>query len=34
VREGLQPGERVVTDGQIRLAPGMKVDIKEGASSA
>ena len=25
VRQGLQPGERVVTDGQIRLAPGSKV---------
>jgi len=25
---GLQPGERVVTDGQLRLRPGSKVDIK------
>ncbi|MBI3785303.1 MAG: efflux RND transporter periplasmic adaptor subunit [Deltaproteobacteria bacterium] len=29
VREGVQPGERVVTDGQIRLAPGSKVEIKK-----
>lgn len=25
---GLKPGERVVTDGQLRLAPGVKVDVK------
>jgi multidrug efflux system membrane fusion protein len=25
---GLQPGQRVVTDGQLRLTPGAKVDIK------
>lgn len=25
VAEGLQPGERVVTDGQVRLAPGVRV---------
>lgn len=28
VHEGLQPGERVVTDGQLRLVPGAKVEIK------
>ncbi len=28
VTKGLQPGERVVTDGQIRLVPGAKVEIK------
>ena len=28
VEKGLQPGERVVTDGQLRLVPGSKVDIK------
>ena len=28
VAKGLQPGERVVTDGQLRLAPGAKVEIK------
>jgi len=26
--DGLQPGQRVVTDGQLRLVPGSKVDIK------
>jgi len=30
VKQGLQPGERVVTDGHLRLAPGAKVQIKEG----
>ncbi|RJQ14416.1 MAG: efflux RND transporter periplasmic adaptor subunit [Nitrospiraceae bacterium] len=29
ITHGLQPGEKVVTDGQIRLAPGVKVEIKE-----
>jgi membrane fusion protein, multidrug efflux system len=29
VTNGLQPGERVVTDGQLRLAPGSKVEIKQ-----
>ena len=33
VRQGLTAGERVVTDGQIRLAPGLKVQIKDGAGS-
>jgi membrane fusion protein, multidrug efflux system len=27
--KGLEPGETVATDGQIRLAPGVKVSIKE-----
>jgi len=31
IAKGLRPGERVVTDGQIRLAPGMKVSFKEAA---
>ena len=30
VEEGLQVGERVVTDGQLRLSPGAKVDILPG----
>jgi multidrug efflux system membrane fusion protein len=30
VAKGLSPGETVVTEGQLRLAPGMKVRIKEG----
>jgi multidrug efflux system membrane fusion protein len=29
VAKGLKPGERVVTDGQLRLAPGAKVEIKQ-----
>lgn len=28
IEKGLAPGERVVTDGQVRLVPGAKVDIK------
>jgi multidrug efflux system membrane fusion protein len=28
IEKGLQPGERVVTDGQLRLAQGMKVEVK------
>jgi membrane fusion protein, multidrug efflux system len=30
VKQGLQPGERVVTDGQLRLVKGAKVEIKAG----
>src|SRR3989339_841196 len=30
ITKGLKPGERVVTDGQLRLAPGTKVEIKAG----
>jgi membrane fusion protein, multidrug efflux system len=33
VARGLQPGERVVTDGQLRLAPGSKVEIKPSEGS-
>ena len=29
VANGLAPGERVVTDGQLRLAPGTRVEIKQ-----
>jgi multidrug efflux system membrane fusion protein len=32
VASGLQPGEKVVTDGQVRLKPGDKVAIKNGQS--
>lgn len=28
VEEGLHPGEQVVVDGQLRLAPGMRVEIR------
>jgi multidrug efflux system membrane fusion protein len=30
ILEGVAPGEKVVTDGQLRLTPGAKVDIKTG----
>jgi multidrug efflux system membrane fusion protein len=30
ITKGLNPGERVVTDGQLRLVPGAKVEIKTG----
>jgi membrane fusion protein, multidrug efflux system len=28
VQKGVQPGEKVVTDGQLRLVPGAKVEVK------
>lgn len=31
IASGLQPGQRVVTDGQLRLTPGAKVEIKSGS---
>jgi len=31
IASGLQPGQRVVTDGQLRLTPGTKVEIKSGS---
>jgi multidrug efflux system membrane fusion protein len=31
IEKGLQPGEQVVTDGQLRLVPGAKVEIKNKA---
>ena len=31
IGKGLKPGERVVTDGQLRLVPGAKVDVKKPA---
>ena len=33
ISEGLKPGETVVTDGQLRLYPGAKVEIKEALSA-
>ena len=33
VQQGLKTGETVVTDGQLRLAPGVKVNIKSALSS-
>jgi multidrug efflux system membrane fusion protein len=34
VRSGLQPGETVVTDGQVRLTPGAKVNFESKPTSA
>jgi len=34
IEKGLAPGETVVTDGQLRLAPGSRVQIKGGAAAA
>jgi len=34
VDRGVKPGERVVTDGQLRLAPGMKVVLKPPVGAA
>jgi membrane fusion protein, multidrug efflux system len=33
IEKGLKPGETVVTDGQLRLAPGTRVQIKGGAGA-
>jgi multidrug efflux system membrane fusion protein len=34
IAKGLSPGERVVTDGQLRLVPGARVEIKTDAPAA
>lgn len=34
IEQGVSPGERVVTDGQLRLATGVKIDIKTAVSNA
>jgi len=34
VEKGLQPGDKVVTDGQLRLIPGAKVEIKISGKSS
>jgi multidrug efflux system membrane fusion protein len=31
IQKGVSPGETVVTDGQLLLAPGSKVEIKKGS---
>ena len=33
VEQGLKPGERIVTDGQLRLTPGVRVEVKPPRSS-
>ena len=34
IRQGLRTGERVVTDGQLRLVPGTRVDVKAAGPTA
>ena len=34
IEQGVQPGERVVTDGQLRLVPGSRVEIRQAAPEA
>jgi membrane fusion protein, multidrug efflux system len=34
IQKGLAPGEMVVTDGQIRLAPGVRVEVRPAAPAA
>jgi membrane fusion protein, multidrug efflux system len=34
VQDGIAPGDRVVTDGQLRLAPGSHVVVQDGAAPA
>jgi len=34
ITQGLKPGETVVTDGQLRLAPGIKVSVKNSVQPA
>jgi multidrug efflux system membrane fusion protein len=34
IESGVSPGERVVTDGQMRLVPGSRVEIKGGSANA
>jgi multidrug efflux system membrane fusion protein len=34
IERGVAPGERVVTDGQLRLATGVKIDIKSAGGSS
>jgi membrane fusion protein, multidrug efflux system len=33
IRQGLTPGETVVTDGQLRLTAGTRVTIKDGGGA-
>lgn len=33
IKQGLKPGEQVVTDGQFNLVPNAKVEVKQGSSS-
>jgi len=34
VEKGLQDGEKVVTDGQLQLVPGAKIEVKSGPGSS
>ena len=33
IKTGLNPGQRVVTSGQLNLAPGMKIEVKNDTES-
>ena len=33
IKQGLKPGETVVTDGQLRLTPGSRISVKSGPDS-
>jgi multidrug efflux system membrane fusion protein len=30
IRDGVKPGETVVTDGQLRLVPGSRISVRTG----
>ena len=34
IEKGLKAGERVVTDGQLQLVPGAKVEVKGGSNGS
>jgi multidrug efflux system membrane fusion protein len=34
IDKGVEAGETVVTDGQLRLAPGVKVEVRSASASA
>jgi len=34
IEKGLKDGEKVVTDGQLRLVPGAKVEVKGNANNS
>lgn len=34
IKKGLQPGDKVVTDGQLRLVPGTKIEVKTSSENS